>query len=729
MDNFNYLENKFVPANDMPVRGKLKNPIGIAFHWTGGDSLKSALNTNKSGEQFGYQYLIDKDGTIRQNVPEGSATWHVLPSKDSKYSNENMFGISLVGVNDKNATPEQLEAAKQLSSYLSERYNIPKENFLGHGQLNPGHRQSDEGLRTINYVLGKGKDMGDKTLDPIEQAILGNSSKTPLSKDFTENAISGNFQPEWLKNYKAPSSLSWSDVPFRAIANVPKSAYEFGSGIAHAVTHPIETGGNVLDIAVGELRKLTPQKILDYLDKIDPNAASGKKAEVMADAVNKFYKDRYGSVDGFKEAVASDPIGVMSDLSAIFSGGSTLAGKVGATGTKVAGVLENQANIAGKGTLAGKLNQSTANIYSGAGKAADVVSNTLEKAADLTNPITAIGKAVGTVGKNVLGMSTGVGGENISRAAKAGLEGDKSFIQNLNKEVPFTQPLEDAKYNLDVMRQNKNAQYRSGIVDIKGDKSILDFNDINEYLDKAYKENRHGTKIKNESTQEHLDRIRSVIDDWKNDDPSIYHTPEGLDALKQKVGSEIDKIPPNDKNSLRVANNIYNSIKGTIVKQAPKYSEVMSDYANASENIREIEKALSLGDKASADAALRKLQSITRNNVNTNYGQRLSLAEQLEKEGGRPFINALAGQSMSSPVARGLAGTLEGVTGLAGLTNPAYLGAIPFQTPSLVGRGLYYGGQLAAPVVKGANVLGVNPANLNLLSNFLNLQTKSREGE
>lgn len=48
----------------------------------------------------------------------------------------------------------------------------------------------------------------------------------------------------------------------------------------------------------------------------------------------------------------------------------------------------------------------------------------------------------------------------------------------------------------------------------------------------------------------------------------------------------------------------------------------MKNYENASNLIREIEKTLSLNPKASIDTALRKLQSVMRDNVNTNYGKR-----------------------------------------------------------------------------------------------------------
>ena len=49
-----------------------------------------------------------------------------------------------------------------------------------------------------------------------------------------------------------------------------------------------------------------------------------------------------------------------------------------------------------------------------------------------------------------------------------------------------------------------------------------------------------------------------------------------------------------------------------------------------------MQKALSLNNTASADTALRKLQSVVRNNVNANFGARLNLVEQRDSAGDIP---------------------------------------------------------------------------------------------
>jgi cytochrome c551/c552 len=147
-----------------------------------------------------------------------------------------------------------------------------------------------------------------------------------------------------------------------------------------------------------------------------------------------------------------------------------------------------------------------------------------------------------------------------------------------------------------------------------------------------------------------------------------------------------------------VGKQVYDSVKNQISTQAPEYSKVMKNYTDASDQIKEIERALSLGNTASADTAMRKLQSLMRNNVNTNYGQRLELAKQLEAMGGNEIMPALAGQALSSKLPRGLQGAANIPSSYMafGVGGPA-LAAIDLaaSSPRLVGEAAYKYGQMA----------------------------------
>lgn len=496
-----------------------------------------------------------------------------------------------------------------------------------------------------------------------------------------------------LQNAPAEEGKPWSDVAAQAYANAPQSALDFANGIYESITNPKQTLSSISDLMQAGLSKVIPQSM------VSPHAQpaierGGKAGQAMAN----HFKERYGSAEGFKEALSKDPVGVASDISTVLS--------MGATGT---------------GALA------KAGQASRFAPAVETVSKGLETAAKYTNPLTAVTATAGALGKPILGLATGTGSENIANAAKAGFEGDKTFLQNLRGQAPMTEALDNAKHNLSVMRQNRNKTYRSGMVDISKDKSVLNFNDIENALSNAEKEVTFNGKVVDDAAYNHLKKLEAEVQAWKESHPDTYHTPEGMDALKKRLGAINQELPYEAVNSGRVGKSIYDSLKNTISTQAPEYSRVMSDYANASDQISEIERALSLGKRSSADTALRKLQSLTRNNVNTNYGNRLDLAKALEIEGGKPFISALSGQALSSPVARGLAGGVEGMAVLGALSNPYTLAAIPFQTPRVVGEGLYAGGRAAKGLSNFGQATGLNPTNANALADLLYIDQQTKE--
>jgi hypothetical protein len=299
--------------------------------------------------------------------------------------------------------------------------------------------------------------------------------------------------------------------------------------------------------------------------------------------------------------------------------------------------------------------------------------------------------ATGTV-KNVLGMATGTGGNSVSTAYRSGREGATSFVDNMRGKVPFDDVLGSAKTALGKMRLDRSAQYKSGMVDISNDKSIIQFQPIDDAMRKISNMGSYKGQQINKNAAGTVDDLRATIDNWRSLDPAEYHSPEGLDALKRAIG-DIRDVTNFGTPARRAADEVYNAVKNQITAQAPTYSKVMKDYDQASKVLSEIERALSLGKQASVDTSMRKLQSLMRNNVNTNYGNRLGLATTLEQSGA-DILPAVAGQSMSSWTPRGMAG-LAASGGAIGsmLTNPAALTALPLTSPRIVGELAYGAGK------------------------------------
>lgn len=291
--------------------------------------------------------------------------------------------------------------------------------------------------------------------------------------------------------------------------------------------------------------------------------------------------------------------------------------------------------------------------------------------------------------KHILGTSTGTGAESVGTAYRAGKQGGTAFLENLRGKVPFTDVLDDAKSALSQMRIDKSNQYKQGMAGVSADKTVIDFTPIDSAVNSIKSMGNYKGQVINKNAAGTVDEIADLVNEWKSLDPKEFHTPEGLDALKQAI-SDIRDTTQLGTAARKAADTAYNAVKGQITMQAPTYAKVMKDYSEASELIKEIERSLVGNQKTAADTAMRKLQSLMRNNVNTNYGNRLDLARTLEGKGA-DILPAIAGQAMSSMTPRGLQGlSASGIAGAGLLTsNPAALAMLPFTSPRLMGEAAY----------------------------------------
>jgi len=320
------------------------------------------------------------------------------------------------------------------------------------------------------------------------------------------------------------------------------------------------------------------------------------------------------------------------------------------------------------------------------------------------------GKALG----EALGLSTGTGSDVVKQAFKSGATGDRQFVENLRGKVPVTDILEQAQGAMQTLKQNRRDAFQKGFESTKQNQTFLDFKPIKSKFDNAIESltvkgvgGVSASKV-GQKTLDDVAQIKSVVDEWKNK-PEL-HTAEGLDALKRRIDDVYRQDMSNEAKSILTQTR--GSVKQTIVKQDPNYAKTMRDYEEGLGLERELEKALSLNDKASADTAIRKLQSLTRNNANTSYAYRKELADVLRAETGTDLMPALAGQAMQSITPRGIQKLVPSLTAGSGLgalaagAGPLSLipiATLPFQSPRVVGEAVYGAGRAARPVLDLAN--------------------------
>jgi hypothetical protein len=303
-------------------------------------------------------------------------------------------------------------------------------------------------------------------------------------------------------------------------------------------------------------------------------------------------------------------------------------------------------------------------------------------------------------GRGLLGATTGAGDDSLRVAYESGKAGGpqaQTFRENMRGQADFSKVLDDARANLEAMRQSRSQAYRADMAAVRTDKTVLDMTPIEQSIQDSLNSFTFKGVPKNKKVLDALNEVKDEVAAWRQLDPAEYHTPEGLDALKQRIGELIENQPFEAKNVRLALKGVYDSTKRQIEAQAPIYSKTMKDYHDASEALDQITRTLSLGGRATDDTALRKLQSVMRNNANTNYGARAALVNTLGQEGGRDLMPALAGQSLNQVMPRGVQRATAPVASLGlGLTGnfPAAAGAAAASSPRLMGEAFYLTGKL-----------------------------------
>ncbi|CAB5195029.1 hypothetical protein UFOVP172_46 [uncultured Caudovirales phage] len=198
----------------------------------------------------------------------------------------------------------------------------------------------------------------------------------------------------------------WSDVGAGFVKTFVPSVVKMGKGVVQGLMHPIETAETLKDLVGGATLKLLPESIVAKLSEYKPEAVQA--AMDKANAVGGEYA-KYGSLEGIKQKLMTDPASVLADLSMLAGGGGAVL-KGAALPAKAAGAT----------TLAGGLREA---------------GSILNTAGTVTNPLYLPVKGLELGGK-VLGYM-GQGAYNVvAPMTKSGAEGVKArgYMNALNND-------------------------------------------------------------------------------------------------------------------------------------------------------------------------------------------------------------------------------------------------------------------------------------------------------
>ena len=371
--------------------------------------------------------------------------------------------------------------------------------------------------------------------------------------------------------------------------------------------------------------------------------------EMQAEVWN-YMKERYGGLDEIRDSMREDPVGIFADVVGAVSGGSLLAGKLAASGGRVARVARVAGNVA-----------------------------------DMVDPVNVAlrtgRRAVTDIAPGVSASLAGVSPATVRQWIRTGFEGGEAqqsfnrIIANLSAE-DMGSMVTRLRDGLNQVRQKRATDYQSAMADMNKAVETVDIAPLRTKLDeletaRTLTDAADGNVwLPNDPRRKVLGQIREMVDAADGLPPSI----ENIDKLKQAINT---LYAPTDPGVSQIVTEAYNLVKDQIAAQAPEYTKIMADYTRASDNIFNLEKEFRLGNTATDPQIFSRALSTTRDQVNTHFGGRHQLLSQLD-EGVFSDLAAAAGHPTGPTGLRRSGSALAGLhqvgEGLA-TGDPAALGA------------------------------------------------------
>jgi len=525
---------------------------------------------------------------------------------------------------------------------------------------------------------------------------------------------------------------TWGQTAQSAAKNFLPSLMDTGKSMVNAVTHLPQTLSNInqlsqgigtqLQQAVGLPVNQTPQQLA--------------KTQAVAKALENHYATSYGSVKGFKNAVSTDPTGILLDASTLLDGAGAAA-RVAGTAGKI-GALTDAGNVVAK-------TAEMANPISAAVKLAKVPFKVASKVVPIAQSL--------ETGKTIRGLAT---------AAQAGSEANpvlrNSFTGALNGSVSPESTVDKVTSAIGQLSNQRAQTYIQNMKNITGGNlPQMDYAPVNAALQKNIGSNLDNGVVVDDDANKVLEAIQNKVNEYQQAVPSP--TIENFDNIKKSIDGIRDAYPFNSKayakaSDVRTA--VVNAIKDQNGSIGAQYADAMSQYGNASDNISQLRNTFGVKGNPNTETVFNKLMSAKDGSTKESLISQLGTIDPTIPyelaghelthwmPGGIRGALAAAGPIFGAPgIAAGAAhlaaaGPIFGAPGIAAgaahlaaagiAAGAAHLAASSPRLMGLMNYGVGRAGGLAnaasgavAPVSEAANALG----NVNTMTGVVNPPTPS----
>ena len=141
------------------INFNLRKPNFVIIHHTAQDSLAQTLKTFRLQKtQVSSHYVIGDDGQVVQMLNDYMRAWHAGNAKwgGTTDINSASIGIELDNNGNEPFSEAQIKSLLKLLEKLKKAYNIPTQNFIGHGDIAPERKSDPSALFPWKTLSKKG---------------------------------------------------------------------------------------------------------------------------------------------------------------------------------------------------------------------------------------------------------------------------------------------------------------------------------------------------------------------------------------------------------------------------------------------------------------------------------------------------------------------------------------------------------------------------------------------
>jgi len=316
-----------------------------------------------------------------------------------------------------------------------------------------------------------------------------------------------------------------------------------------------------------------------------------------------------------------------------------------------------------------------------------------------------VGSGFASVTEGILGKTTGVGDDVIRQAVDIVTRGGgkkEAFVDALRGKVSADDIVDKAKNALGEIKAERSRAYKEAFEKIDFNKEI-DINPIKSKFKSSLKDfnlniNRDGEIIWKgsriaEKTQR--DVMQSVVDEMIEfgNNPNLRdanNVDDMLSFLETAYNQTLVKGRPSKASAF--IESMRKEIRSQLGKQVQGYDSLKNTYSESTRFINDIEKMLSLSDKATRETSFKKIVGALRDN--NEIRQRIVV--ELDDLTGGSLLSNIAGQQLSETISRGIVGSLAPIflggsvvgASAAGAISPVFLISLLTLSPRFIGEAI-----------------------------------------